>query len=100
MKKVISAALVLLILLTIAASLCVSAAVTRDNAQGDGDGYSYKLADVASSAVSESVTEDTGIANQDGINTNAATTWIIIVSAVAMIAIITMVVILSKRNKK
>ena len=102
MKKIISAVLVLMILLTTAASLSVSAALVTDTARECSDGSSYRLADIASSAVAQETIsdEDSGIANQDGINTNAATTWIIIVSAAASVAIFTMVIILSKRNKK
>lgn len=71
---------------------------------GDSEGKSYELPEIAS-ANQEDETEaeskdDSGEVNKDGINTKAATTWIIIVCAVAAAAIFTWVIILSKRNKK
>lgn len=46
----------------------------------------------------KSVSDDGEVA-QDGINTNAATVWIICISAVVTAAIIAVTVILAKRNK-
>ena len=71
---------------------------------GSSEGKSYELPEIASAKAQEeteaAAQEDTGIANQDGINTNVATTWIIIVCAVAAAAIFGVVIYLSKKNKK
>ena len=49
--------------------------------------------------LNDAVTEK-GVDNPDGINTNKATTWIIIVSAFVFCAIITVVIILAVKNRK
>ena len=75
---------------------------------GTSEGKSYELAEIKTSDSQENTesdsktdsTEDTGVKNQDGINTNLATTWIIIVCAVAAAVIFTFVIILAKKNKK
>jgi len=69
---------------------------------GNSEGKSYELPEIATAEkeTEASAQEDTGIANQDGINTNLATTWIIIVCSVAAAAIFAVVVYLSKKNKK
>ena len=70
---------------------------------GDSTGKSYELPELAPVAETEEVkptVSDPDSANADGINLRAATTWIIIVSAVAAIIIFAFVIVLAKRNKK
>ena len=43
---------------------------------------------------------DDGEVKEDGINTHAATIWIVSISAVVAIAVVVVIVILAKRNKK
>ena len=81
-----------------------------DTVWGDSTGNSYALPEktvVATEAVSEkpadgnqnSPTTSDGEVVDDGINTNAATIWIICISAVMIVAIIIFAVILAKRNR-
>lgn len=86
---------------------------------GTGEGTSYELPEAAADEPDESAddaAEDTDAAedgelliapapdsaadNADGINTNTATVWIIIVCAVVICAIVVVVIVLAKKNKK
>lgn len=68
-----------------------------------GEGKSYELPETESVKVTEestvSVTDDGEVA-EDGINTRVATVWIIAGCSAVFIAVITIVVILAKRNKE
>lgn len=74
---------------------------------GDSDGNAYELPELDLPATEtpekkekyKSVSDD-GEVEQDGINTNAATVWIICISVLVTGAIVTAAVILAKRNKQ
>ncbi len=83
-------------------------AQTIETKWGEGSGSSYELPElnVASKtdetkaeSIKESLTVEQVADKEDGINLTAATTWIIIVSAVFAVAVITLTVILARRNK-
>ena len=70
---------------------------------GSGEGASYEMPEITSADTEnnsiESTSENSGD-NPDGINTNAATLWIIIVCVVVAGAIFAVVVYLGIKNKK
>ncbi len=72
---------------------------------GDSKGASYELPELQTSnassiTASESPTEDDGEVVEDGINTKAATVWIVSISAVVIISLLVVTVILARRNRK
>lgn len=71
---------------------------------GTSEGMSVELAEIEVQATEAEPTEsentDDASDNADGINTNAATTWIIIVCAVVFCAIAAVVIVLAVKNKK
>lgn len=87
-----------------AGSACVQLA-----SPAEGTGFSHLSCHVLSNSGSD-IQKDTviikadaandGADNPDGINTNKATTWIIIVSAVFFCAIVAVVISLAVKNRK
>lgn len=73
-----------------------------DTVWGTDEGGSYELPELESAKPTEESTAartDDGEIAEDGINTNAATVWIICGCSVVFIAVIVIVIILAKRNK-
>ena len=110
MKKFISALFVLLLfvsmvpLIASAAQLHDTNAVLADHdtigsVSTGVDGVQKYVADAAAKKNGNSVISDDGEVEDDGINMNVATVWIIIVSVVMIGAIMSAVVVLAKRNK-
>ncbi len=89
MKRMI-AVLAVLIVLTVSV---ISANAAAARSLTDRYRYTYK-ADVSNSTSAA----DTSIENSDGINTNAATAWIVAVSSVMACAVTAGVIVLAKKN--
>ena len=94
MKKWI-AAFAVLIVLTVSV---VGTHAAAERSLTDGSRYAY-TADIGDNGAERSdAAADDSIENSDGINTNAATVWIIAISAAMACAVTAGVIVLARKN--